>query len=85
MKLIEHSNLLGYVVAFESDTMVCLYYYCDNTPSDEVISAIKTLFGDVTLILTNNVDTALEMCNTPHISDNDYFSIKNAINEVSAN
>lgn len=85
MKLIEYSNLLGYVIAYDDDnnSLVCVYYYANYAPSDEVISAIRTFFGDVTLILTNDADMALEMCNTPRIDLTEYNRIRDALDEVS--
>lgn len=85
MKLIEYSNLVGFVVATDREKKLCLYYYADITPSADVIKAIEFACGDVYLIPTNNADFALKVLDLLHVPDTDYLPIFNAIREVSGN
>lgn len=86
MKLIEYSNIVGFVIAFDRTTRQCLYYHADLTPSNDVIKAIKFAFGDdVYLTLENNATNALNYLNALNIADDYYTKIVTAIREVSGN
>lgn len=85
MKLIEYSNLLGFVVAYDKDSSQCLYYHAELKPSTDVVKAIKFAFGDVYLIPTNSTEFALKILDMLNVSDNDYTNIVMAIKEVSGN
>lgn len=85
MKLIEYSNLVGYVVALDKERSQCLYYYADLQPSKDVMKAIEFAFGDVYLIPTNDADFALKVLDILNVADADYLPIFNAISEVSGN
>lgn len=85
MKLIEYSNLIGFVIALDRDNAQCLYYHADLRPSTDVIKAIEFAFGDVYLIPTNNALFAVKVLEILKVASTDYTDIVTAIREVSGN
>lgn len=68
MKLIEHSNLLGYVVAVNYERGIVMYFTANATFSDEIIATLRLQFYGWGILLCDEPNKAKAIAHNDEVS-----------------
>ena len=78
MELLENSMLLGYVVAADYNKKFLMYYYAGASYSDDVIDTLQQNFEGWPIVLINDSQRAIALCNKAEIT----YQIKRVSGDV---
>lgn len=68
MKLIEHSMLLGYVVAADYESCIVLYFTANATFSDEIIAELRSQFYGWGILLCDEPNKAKAIAHNDEVA-----------------